>query len=111
MSSANSRSDRAVGSFEFAKYRAGVPAHYRKGARQNWHQQRRHAAVLTMLKELSGRVLDYGCGYGDLAFAMSQEHEVSGIDMDPERVEFAQQEYETIEFQNRSVENAPYNDA
>ena len=96
---------------EAAARRALVPAYYRKGERQNWHQQGRHAAVLTMLKGLSGRVLDYGCGYGDLAFAMSREHEVCGVDLDPERVAFAQQEYEPIEFQHCSVENAPYDDA
>jgi 2-polyprenyl-3-methyl-5-hydroxy-6-metoxy-1,4-benzoquinol methylase len=70
-----------------------APANYRKGAAMTWHQRRRHRAVLGLLRQLSGSVLDYGCGYGDLAFAMSQTHVVVGVDADSGRIDFARQEY------------------
>lgn len=105
---ANSSSDLATDS---ATLRAQVPANYRRGARQTWHQRRRHAAVLGMLQGLSGRVLDYGCGYGDLAYAMSQTHETCGVDLDPRRVAFAQAEYAPLEFKQCSAEEVPYADA
>lgn len=91
---------------------AHVPGNYRMGARQTRHQSIRHAAVLRMLHGLQGRVLDYGCGYGDQVYAMSQQgYCVCGVDLDPERVAFAQHEYGPLEFKRCTPEDAPYDDA
>lgn len=87
-----------------------VPLNFFRDARPTWHQSRRHAAVLAMLRGLRGRVLDYGCGYGDLAFAMSKTHEVCGVDLDADRVAFAAQEYTPLEFKQCSAVDAPYED-
>ena len=75
-----------------------VPGNYRKGARMTLHQRRRHAAILRLLRRTSGRTLDYGCGYGDISYAISQTHPVEGVDVDVERVEFAVAEYGPIRF-------------
>jgi SAM-dependent methyltransferase len=88
-----------------------VPANYRKGAQFTPHQRRRHRAVLAALQGLSGRILDYGCGYGDLTYAMSRTHDVCGVDLDAARVNFARQEYLPLEFQVCGPDDAPYPDA
>jgi len=75
-----------------------IPENYRKGARFTWHQRRRHRAVLSLLKQVTGNVLDYGCGYGDLTLAIARTHPVTGCDVDPDRVEFAKSEYGPLEF-------------
>jgi SAM-dependent methyltransferase len=89
---------------------ASVPRNYRKGALPTWHQRRRHRAILGLLKGLNGRVLDYGCGYGDLTYAMSQTHPASGVDLDPVRVAFARREYAPLEFQLCDPRDAPFPD-
>jgi SAM-dependent methyltransferase len=77
-----------------------VPAHFYKNAIQNPHQQRRHRAVLRLLQPLSGRVLDYGCGYGDLTWAISRTHaDAVGVDVAPERVAFARSQYAPLRFE------------
>jgi ubiquinone/menaquinone biosynthesis C-methylase UbiE len=77
-----------------------VPAHFRRNAPQDAHQVRRHRAVLALLKEVSGEVLDYGCGYGDLTYAMSRTHpNVIGVDVDPQRIAFARHEYPELRFE------------
>jgi SAM-dependent methyltransferase len=87
-----------------------TPANYRKGARLTWHQRRRHRAVISLLKRVTGNVLDYGCGYGDLTHAIAQTHPVVGCDVDPERVEFAKREYAPLEFTVCRGAGAPYAD-
>ena len=88
-----------------------VPSNYSRGAVHTWHQVRRHRAVLSMLKGLKGRVLDYGCGYGDLTHAMARTHDVCGVDLDVQRVSFAQAEYPEIEFKTCEPLAVPYADA
>ncbi len=88
----------------------GVPSNYRKSARPTWHQRRRHAAVLHLMKGIGGRVLDYGCGYGDLAYAISRTNPVVGCDVDPRRVAFASQEYAPIVFVQCDQSGAPFAD-
>jgi ubiquinone/menaquinone biosynthesis C-methylase UbiE len=79
---------------------AVVPAHYRRGAALDAHQRRRHRAVLDLLSGLpAGRVLDYGCGWGDIAWAVARTHpDVRGVDLDPVRIEFARSEYAPLHF-------------
>jgi ubiquinone/menaquinone biosynthesis C-methylase UbiE len=43
-------------------------------------------------------VLDYGCGYGDLTYAISRTHPVRGVDPDPARVQFAAEQYAPVTF-------------
>jgi SAM-dependent methyltransferase len=90
--------------------RLDVPVKFYKHARKSWHQRRRHRAVLRMLEGLQGRVLDYGCGYGDLTFAISQTHPTCGVDLDPRRVAFAQDQYAPLEFQVCRADDVPYQD-
>lgn len=87
-----------------------VPAHFYKGARPNWHQSRRHRSVLSLLQRVEGQVLDYGCGYGDLTYAMSQTHAVQGVDVDPERVAFAAEQYAPVPFQLCAPLDLPFAD-
>jgi SAM-dependent methyltransferase len=87
-----------------------VPLNYRRGARPTWHQRRRHRAVLSLLRGATGRVLDYGCGYGDLTHAMSLTHDVVGCDVDATRVAFAQHEYAPIEFVECGRSGTPFDD-
>lgn len=76
-----------------------VPANFYRGASHSAHQQRRHAAVLDMVKDLHGSVLDVGCGYGDLAWALSRTlGPVQGVDVDRARVAFASEQYPSIHF-------------
>jgi SAM-dependent methyltransferase len=75
-----------------------VPRNFYKGARRTWHQLRRHRSVLRLLRRVHGDVLDYGCGYGDLTYAISATHPVRGVDVDPARVAFAAREYAPIPF-------------
>ncbi len=75
-----------------------VEAHFLKDATPNSHQLRRRKSVLSMLEGLQGEVLDYGCGWGDLTYQISKTNPVKGVDVDPERVAFAQEQYAPIEF-------------
>ena len=77
---------------------ADVPENFRKGAQPNAHQRQRHRVVLDLLRGLSGEVLDYGCGYGDLTHAISRTHAVRGVDVDAARIAFAQDQYAPIPF-------------
>ena len=71
-----------------------VPVHFHRGAPQDAHQARRHRAILGAMKGLAGAVLDYGCGWGDITFAISRTHpDVRGVDVDPQRVAFAAAQY------------------
>lgn len=90
-----------------------VPAHFRKGAAQDAHQRRRHRAVLSALKDLPpGRVLDYGCGWGDITWAMSRSHpDIHALDVDERRVEFAQREYAPLPFSVCGAGNVDFPDA
>jgi ubiquinone/menaquinone biosynthesis C-methylase UbiE len=63
------------------------------------HQRRRHRCILGLLQGLEGTVLDYGCGWGDLTWAISRTHpQVQGVDVDPDRVAFAQEQYAPLKF-------------
>lgn len=75
-----------------------VPGNYRRGAKLRGHQIRRHRAVLRLLSGLTGNVLDYGCGYGDITDLISNQHAVTGCDVDPRRIAFAASEYPSIQF-------------
>jgi SAM-dependent methyltransferase len=87
-----------------------VPDNFQKGAKPTSHQLRRRRAVLNMLQGLQGRVLDFGCGYGDLAYAISKTNDVCGVDLDAQRVAFAAKEYAPLEFKQCSTDDAPYPD-
>lgn len=76
-----------------------VPAHFYRGATQDPHQRRRHRVILGQLNGLQGSVLDYGCGFGDITWAISHSHaDVRGVDVDPQRVAFAREQYPGLEF-------------
>ncbi|MGA7296272.1 MAG: methyltransferase domain-containing protein [Rhodanobacteraceae bacterium] len=76
-----------------------IPAHFHRGAPLQAHQRRRHRAILAMLEGLEGSLLDYGCGWGDLTWAMSKQvGQACGVDVDPQRVAFAAQEYAPVTF-------------
>jgi ubiquinone/menaquinone biosynthesis C-methylase UbiE len=88
-----------------------VADHFRKNAPLDRHQSFRHRAVLGMLRGLEGRVLDYGCGYGDLTYAISKSNPVLGVDVDPERVAFAAKEYAPISFRQCRADGLDLPDA
>jgi len=73
---------------------------YRKNATLDPHQVRRLNMVRRLLKDCGGRVLDYGCGYGDIAQAISPAFtEVVGVDVSEERIAWARKEFAPIQFQ------------
>ena len=77
-----------------------APANFRRGARPTWHQRRRHAAVQRLAEGLSGDALDYGCGWGDIAHLLKpQFSSIIGLDVSPNRVAFASEEYAPIPFE------------
>lgn len=77
-----------------------VPAHFRKDAPLDAHQRRRHRAVLEALSRVPrGRMLDYGCGWGDITWHMAKSHpDIHAVDVDPARVDFARSEFAPIDF-------------
>ncbi|HET8898228.1 MAG TPA: class I SAM-dependent methyltransferase, partial [Rhodanobacteraceae bacterium] len=76
-----------------------VPAHFHRGAVLGAHQARRHRCILGMLAGLQGKVLDYGCGWGDISHAIARTlPDVTGVDVDPDRVAFARREYAPLPF-------------
>jgi SAM-dependent methyltransferase len=90
---------------------ADVPRCFRKAARRTWHQRRRLRAVTRLVAPLAGTVLDYGCGYGDLAYAISRTHAVRGVDVDARRIAFASHEYAPLVFETCGENELPFADA
>lgn len=90
-----------------------VPEHFRKGAPQDAHQRRRHEAILAALRTLpAGRVLDYGCGWGDIAWAISRTHpDIHAVDVDEERIAFARREYGPLPFSVCAGDGVDFPDA
>lgn len=79
---------------------ADVPAHFHRDAPLDPHQRRRHDAVLALLRELPpGRVLDYGFGWGDIAWQAAKTHpDIHAVDVESRRVDFARGQYAPIPF-------------
>jgi len=68
--------------------------------------------VLALVEDLPGRVLDYGCGYGDLTFAMSRTHpDIVGVDVAADRIAFARSEYAPLRFEVCPEQGLPFPDA
>ena len=67
--------------------------------------------VRRLLSGCRGRALDYGCGYGDIAHAISgQFSEIIGVDLSPERVEWARREFSPISFQVCHADSLEFGD-
>lgn len=79
---------------------ADVPAHFHRDAPLDAHQRRRHDAVLSLLRTLPpGRVLDYGFGWGDIAWEASRTHpDIHAVDVEQRRVDFARSQYRPLKF-------------
>lgn len=93
--------------------RAGVPVHFYRNAPLDPHQRRRHDAVLSLLRRLPpGRVLDYGCGWGDIAWQASKTHpDIHAVDAELQRVDFARNEYAPIPFDLCRADGLDFPDA
>jgi SAM-dependent methyltransferase len=87
-----------------------VPRCFFKNQPKNWHQRRRHRCVLKLLRPLNGKVLDYGCGYGDLTYAMSATHPAEGADVDTDRITFAREQHPELSFQLCTIDKLPHPD-
>lgn len=88
-----------------------VPGNFYRGARFTWHQRRRHALVRRLMSGIERkRILDYGCGYGDLTYALSKNNSVVGIDIDADRVAFARSQYPELQFHQFDGISAPFAD-
>lgn len=90
-----------------------IPAHFYKDAPQDAHQRRRHQAVLALLTQLPpGPVLDYGFGWGDIAWAAARTHpDIHGVDVEARRVEFARREYAPLPFDQCRPDGLDFTDA
>jgi ubiquinone/menaquinone biosynthesis C-methylase UbiE len=61
--------------------------------------------------EPADRVLDIGCGWGTITFALSSKvHRVIGIDNDPESIEICRKNYPACEFIEANAYNLPFSD-
>lgn len=91
----------------------GVPAHFHRDAPQDAHQRRRHRAVLDMVARVPrGRVLDYGFGWGDIAWAVARSHpDIVGVDVEQRRVDFANRQYAPIPFSRCRPDGLDFPDA
>jgi ubiquinone/menaquinone biosynthesis C-methylase UbiE len=84
---------------------------YKRGAALDPHQANRLKMVRRLLSGCQGRALDYGCGYGDIAHAISRQFsEIIGVDLSPERVEWARREFSPIFFQVCSANSVDFAD-
>lgn len=90
-----------------------VPAHFHRDAPLEAHQRRRHRAVLAALARVPrGRLLDYGCGWGDITWSMARTHpDLHAVDVDPERVEYARREFAPLEFSTCRPDGVDFPDA
>lgn len=90
-----------------------IPLHFHRDAPQDAHQRKRHQAVLSLLRELPpGRVLDYGFGWGDIAWAASRTHpDIHAVDVEQRRVDFARQQYAPIPFDRCRPDGVDFPDA
>lgn len=88
-----------------------VEPHFYKDAKPDSHQLRRRRDMLGLLSGLKGKVLDYGCGWGDLSYQFSKTNPVRGVDADPERVAFAKDQYAPIEFSVCRTDGLDFDDA
>ena len=90
-----------------------IPSHFYRDAPQDAHQRKRHRAVLALLRELPpGRVLDYGCGWGDIAWAASKTHpDIQAVDVEQRRVDFARRQYAPIPFSRCRTDGVDFADA
>jgi ubiquinone/menaquinone biosynthesis C-methylase UbiE len=90
-----------------------IPAHFHRDAPQDAHQRRRHRAVLSLLRTLPpGRVLDYGFGWGDIAWAARTSHpDIVGVDVEQRRVDFARAQYAPIRFERCRPDGLDFPDA
>lgn len=98
---------------EPARASSDIPSHFYRDAPQDAHQRRRHRAVLSLLRELPpGRVLDYGFGWGDIAWAASKTHpDIHAVDVEQRRVDFARQQYAPIPFDRCRPDGVDFEDA
>ena len=90
-----------------------IPRHFHRDAPQDPHQRRRHRAVLSLLRELPpGRVLDYGFGWGDIAWAAARTHpDIHAVDVEQRRVDFARAQYAPIPFDRCRHDGLDFPDA
>jgi ubiquinone/menaquinone biosynthesis C-methylase UbiE len=75
-----------------------APPEYYRDAPRRAHQLRRWQALAALVPRERGRLLDYGCGYGELTHELAKTHDAIGVDVNPARVAFARREYAPIPF-------------
>jgi ubiquinone/menaquinone biosynthesis C-methylase UbiE len=86
--------------------------YYKRGVPLACHQANRLRMVRRLLSGCQGRALDYGCGYGDIAHAISgQFSEIVGVDISHERIEWARREFSPISFLVCDANSLEFGDA
>lgn len=83
---------------------------YRKSGTLSPHQRRRLKLIQRLLSPCSGRLLDYGCGFGDIAWTLAHEFDVTAVDVIPERIEWARREYSPVKFETCAPTGLRYAD-
>lgn len=63
------------------------------------HQRRRLHLVRDLLSECRGKLLDFGCGFGDVAWSLKDSFEVTGVDVSGERVAWAREHFSPVRFE------------
>lgn len=83
---------------------------YSRSGRPSAHQRRRLALARRLLASCGEKTLDYGCGFGDVAWAVSDLCHIVGVDVDAERVAIARREFSPIRFEQCSTEGTAFRD-
>jgi SAM-dependent methyltransferase len=91
---------KAAGNMSMNKMPDGLDCRfYRKGAVLDRHQENRLRMVRRLLQGCGGSALDYGCGYGDITYAVSRQFsKIVGVDVDEGRVQWANREFAPLSF-------------
>lgn len=78
---------------------AFTDAYANKADPKDWYEREVNTpALLSLLPIERARVLDFGCGTGDLAAALSERYDVEGCDVSPRMIELAQNAHPDIMF-------------
>ncbi len=86
------------------------PSDYLRERARRAHQKLRWAALNALVPRSRSRLLDYGCGFGDLTWELAKSHDVIGVDVDASRVAFAAREYAPVRFETCRADGLDFPD-
>lgn len=94
-----------------AAFGKAAPDHFAWQTRAPGVAERERELVERSFLPLGARVLDLGCGEGATLFHLGEPEGAYGVDLFPQKVEFARQQLPKCRFQAASVYELPFEDA